>query len=71
VFAHGEWVFYHHGMARPQVAVGGDGFYICRVALNMCNMQEGTADKRQSPGCYLGWAPTIHCSHVTKCYIEA
>jgi hypothetical protein len=29
----------HHGMARPQVADGGDGLQIWRVAANILNKQ--------------------------------
>jgi hypothetical protein len=35
----------HHGMARPQVAGGGDGLQIWRVAGNILNKQSRTADK--------------------------
>jgi hypothetical protein len=36
---HVSWVPCHHGMARPQVAVGGDGPQIWRVAANILNKQ--------------------------------
>jgi hypothetical protein len=39
------WVYCHHGMARPQVADGGDGLQIRRVAANILNKQSQTADK--------------------------
>jgi hypothetical protein len=42
---HVKWVPCHHGMARPQVADGGDGLRICRVAANILNKQSRTADK--------------------------
>jgi len=29
----------HHGMARPRVADGADGFQVWRVAANMLNKQ--------------------------------
>jgi hypothetical protein len=32
-----RWAHCHHGMARPQVADGGDGLQIWRVAANMLN----------------------------------
>jgi hypothetical protein len=35
----------HHGMARPQVADGGDGLQIWRVAANTVNKQSWTAEK--------------------------
>jgi hypothetical protein len=36
-----KWVPYHHGMARPQVADGGDGLQIWRAAANILNKQSG------------------------------
>jgi hypothetical protein len=33
------------GMSRPQVADGGDGLQIWRVAVNILNKQSRTADK--------------------------
>jgi hypothetical protein len=45
------WVPYHHGMARPQVADGGDGLQIWRVAANILNKQSRTADK--------GWSSSL------------
>jgi hypothetical protein len=35
----------HHGMARPQVADGGEGLQIWRVVANILNKQSRTADK--------------------------
>jgi len=35
----------HHGMARPQVADGGEGTQIWRVAANILNKQSRTANK--------------------------
>jgi hypothetical protein len=35
----------HHGMAQPQVADGGDGLQIWRVAANILNKQSQTADR--------------------------
>jgi hypothetical protein len=35
----------HHGMVRPGVAYGGDGFQMWKVAANMLNKQSQTADK--------------------------
>jgi hypothetical protein len=42
---HVSWVPYHHSMASPQVADGGDGHQIWRVAANILNKQSRTADK--------------------------
>jgi hypothetical protein len=35
LFLHVRWVPCHHGMARPQVADGGDGLQIWRVVVNI------------------------------------
>jgi hypothetical protein len=40
-----KWVPCHHGMARPQVADGGDELQIWRAAANILNKQSRTADK--------------------------
>jgi len=40
-----NWVHFHHGMARPQVADGRDGLQIWRVAINILNKQSRTANK--------------------------
>jgi hypothetical protein len=45
VLYHVRWVPCHHGMARPQVADGGDGLQVWRVAANILNKQSRTADK--------------------------
>jgi hypothetical protein len=42
---HVRWVPCHHGMARPQVADGGDALQVWRVAANILNKQSRTADK--------------------------
>jgi len=42
---HVSWVPCHHGVARPQVADGGEGLQIWRVATNVLNKQPRTADK--------------------------
>jgi hypothetical protein len=39
------WVPCHHDMARPQVADGGNGLQIWRVAANILNKQSRRADK--------------------------
>jgi hypothetical protein len=48
VRVHVRWVPCHHGMARPQVADGGDGLQIWRVAANILNKQSRTTDKGRS-----------------------
>jgi hypothetical protein len=40
-----RWVPYHHGMALPQVADGGDALQFWREAANILNKQLQTADK--------------------------
>jgi hypothetical protein len=42
---HVKWVPCHHGMARPQVADGGDGRQVWRVAANILNKHSRAADK--------------------------
>jgi hypothetical protein len=47
----------HHGMARPQVADGGNGLQIWRVAANILNKQSRTVDKGWSSSLGVGlWA---------------
>jgi hypothetical protein len=48
---HVRWVPCHHGMTRPQVADGGNGLQIWRVAANLLNKQSGTAGK--------GWSSSL------------
>jgi hypothetical protein len=48
---HVRWVPYHHGVARPQVADGGDALQVWRVAANIWNKQSRTADK--------GWSSSL------------
>jgi hypothetical protein len=48
------WVPCHHGTARPQVADGGDGLQIWRVAANILNKQSRTADKGLSSSLGVG-----------------
>jgi hypothetical protein len=43
-----RWVPCHNGMARPQVADGGEALQVWRVASNILNKQSRTADKRWS-----------------------
>jgi hypothetical protein len=42
------WAPCHHGIARRQVADGGDGLQIWRVAANILNKQSRTADNERS-----------------------
>jgi hypothetical protein len=51
VVIHVKWVPCHHGMARPQVADGGDGLQIWRVAANIFNKQSRTGDR--------GWSSSL------------
>jgi hypothetical protein len=44
-FYHVTWASCYHGMAHPQVADGGEGLQIWRVAANVLNKQSRTADK--------------------------
>jgi hypothetical protein len=48
---HVRWAPCHHGMARPQVADGGDGLQLWREAANILNKQLRTADK--------GWSSSL------------
>jgi hypothetical protein len=43
-----------HDMARPQVADGGNGLQIWRVAANILNKQSRTADKGWSSSFWVG-----------------
>jgi hypothetical protein len=43
--SHVRWVPCHYGMARPQVADGGDALQLWREAANIVNKQSRTADK--------------------------
>jgi hypothetical protein len=51
IIIHVRWVPCHHGMARPQVADGGNDLQIWRVAANVFNKQSRTADK--------GWSSSL------------
>jgi hypothetical protein len=53
--SHVRWVPCHHGMARPQVADGGDALQFWRAAANILNKQSQTADKGWSSSLG-GWA---------------
>jgi hypothetical protein len=43
-----KWVPFHHGMARPQVVTGEDGFEIWKIAANIMSRQYRTADNGPS-----------------------
>jgi hypothetical protein len=62
--SHVRWVPCHHGMARPQVADGGDGLQIWRVAANILNKQSRKADRGGPPSWGLGVEVTTH--HLNK-----
>jgi hypothetical protein len=45
----------HHGTARPQVAGGGDGLQIWRLAANMLNKKSRMANTGWSSSLWDGW----------------
>jgi hypothetical protein len=49
---HKRWVYCHHGMARPQVADGGDALQAWRVAANILN--------EQSRATFKGWSFSLN-----------
>jgi hypothetical protein len=49
-----RWVPCHHGMARPQVADGGDALQFWREAANILNKQSRIADKGRSSSLGVG-----------------
>jgi hypothetical protein len=51
---HVRWLPCHHGMARPQVAVGGDAHQIRKVAANILYNLSRTADRDDPPVWRLG-----------------
>jgi hypothetical protein len=55
---HVRWVYCHNGMARPQVADGGDGLQTWRVAANILNKQSRTTDR--------GWFSIWGVGHGAK-----
>jgi hypothetical protein len=59
---------YHHSMAHPWVAGGGDGLQICTVATNLLNKQLQTADKEWSSSLRLGDGLTTTRRKETACY---
>jgi hypothetical protein len=69
VLGHLRWGPFHHGMARPQVADGGDGLQIWKVAANILNKQSRTADRGGPPAKRLGvglTTPRLKNKLVTK-----
>jgi hypothetical protein len=50
-----KWVRFHHHMACPQVADGGDGLQVSRVAANILKKQSQTANK--------GWSSSLEIWH--------
>jgi hypothetical protein len=55
-------------MARPQVADGGDGIQIWRVAMNILNKQSRTADKECLPAWGLGVGLTTPRRKMYACF---
>jgi hypothetical protein len=58
----------HHGTARPQVADGGDGLQIWRVATNILNKQSRTADNGWSSSLMSGMGLTTPYRKKKACY---
>jgi hypothetical protein len=61
----------HHGIARPQVADGGDGLQIWRVDANILNKQPRAADKGWSSSLAVGrglTTPIVKRHHIMKCF---
>jgi hypothetical protein len=63
-----KWVPCHHGMARPQVAVGGNCLQIRRVAANISNKQSRTADRGWSSSLGIGLGLTTPHHKLLICY---
>jgi hypothetical protein len=61
---HVRWVPCHYGMARPQVADGGDALQFWRVAANILNKQSRTAAKGWSSS--LGFGRGLTTPHRNK-----
>jgi hypothetical protein len=67
--SHVKCVPCHHGIARTQVADGGDGFQIWRVAAIILNKHSLTSDREWL--CWLvgwAWADNHHCKYCT-CFL--
>jgi hypothetical protein len=54
---HVNSVSYHQGIVSPQVADGGDGFQIWRVAANRLKKQSPISNKRWSSTLWAGMQP--------------
>jgi hypothetical protein len=63
---HVRWVPCHHGMARPQVADGGDALQVWWVAANILNKQSRTADKGWSSSMGIGRGATAPHRKIHK-----
>jgi hypothetical protein len=51
---HAKWGPYHHGMTRLQLAGGGEGLQIWKVAGNILNMPSRTVDEEWSSSLEVG-----------------
>jgi hypothetical protein len=58
----------HHGVTRPQVADGGDGLHIWRVAADTLNKQSRTADKGCHSAC--GVRRGLTTTYVIKYFVQ-
>jgi hypothetical protein len=58
LFLHVRWVPCHHGMARTQVADGGEALQFWRAAANILNKQSRT--RGGPPAWWLGVGLTTH-----------
>jgi hypothetical protein len=65
---HVKWVHCHNGMARPQVADGGDVLQTWRVTANIFNKQWRTGEKRWSYILGLGGGLTTTRHKITAFY---
>jgi hypothetical protein len=62
------WVPCYHGIARLQVADGGEGFQIWRVAANILNKQSLKADREKSFSLGVGRGATTPPHRKVMCY---
>jgi hypothetical protein len=65
---HVRWVTCHHGMARPQVADGGEGLQIWRVAANILNKQSRQPTRDGPPAWGLSVGLTTPHRKKRACY---
>jgi hypothetical protein len=63
-----KWVPCHRGMARPQVADGGDALQLWVVAANILNKQLLKADKRWSSCLWAGCGANSFSPYKKACY---